>query len=335
MMFMIKRVILSFLCIFLLVISSLLFMNIFINRYKLPGMFTGNGNNTSFFSADIFGKNVLGEKNVGSILNTRIIDAGSKLLYPPQVITTGYDQWIILIRKNSIAVYSKLNDKIYKKTITDGNIISCCASPLNDKNQYFFLLLVSKKRDRYADDLAIIKILNKDKVITLKNIYRKSLETLNPWKIQTCDIDGDGKHEISICTYKATPFNPVMAKRPFLYQWTGSEIAPKWLGSRLSSPFKDLIFADINHDGRDELISIEVLENANEIVNSYAWKGFGFEAIGKSGQYKSILMIEKVKDPASSKENVIINAEEKDKSSFFTLEYRNGRLISKGTSKQN
>ena len=66
----------------------------------------------------------------------------------------------------------------------------------------------------------------------------------NPWKIQIGDVDGDGKDEIGIGVYKKAKFHPVMAKRPFIYGWDGKKLYPKWLGSRLSRPFKDFVLAD-------------------------------------------------------------------------------------------
>ncbi len=125
-------------------------------------------------------------------------------------------------------------------------------------------------------------------------LYKCDMADINPWKVQTCDVDGDGRTEISIGVYKTARFHPVMAKRPFIYEWHGNAISPKWLGSRLSRPFDDYIFADINADGVDEIISIEHLRDGRKAVNSYSWKGFGFEGIGESTAFDDIYSIGKI-----------------------------------------
>ena len=38
----------------------------------------------------------------------------------------------------------------------------------------------------------------------------------------------------------------------------------------------------------DELIAIEMLANGNKVINTYKWKGFGFEGIGQSDEYSDI-----------------------------------------------
>lgn len=119
-------------------------------------------------------------------------------------------------------------------------------------------------------------------------IYSIELGSLNPWKIQTADVDGDGKIEISIGVLKTTGTDPVMRKRPFIYSWGETGLRPKWLGSRLSKPFDDYIFHDLDGDGLDELISIERLADGRKVLNAYKWKGFGFEGIAESRAYDDI-----------------------------------------------
>lgn len=119
-------------------------------------------------------------------------------------------------------------------------------------------------------------------------IYRKDFSDLNPWKITIGDIDGDGINEISIGVYTETIFHPIMDKRPFIYSFKDNEIYPKWRGSRLSRPFTDYLFYDIDKDGLDEIISIEILENSEKIINTYKWKSFGFEGFSQSESFKDI-----------------------------------------------
>lgn len=123
---------------------------------------------------------------------------------------------------------------------------------------------------------------------TDNEIYRSDFSELNPWKVTIGDIDGDGTDEISIGVYKETIFHPIMDKRPFIYSFKDGGLHPKWRGSRLSRPFTEYIFYDIDENGVDEIISIEILENEEKLINTYKWKGFGFEGFEESKSYEDI-----------------------------------------------
>ncbi len=97
-----------------------------------------------------------------------------------------------------------------------------------------------------------------------------------PWKIATGDVDGDGALDVCVTVWKKTRFHPVLDNRPFLYSWDGNQLFPKWLGSRLSSPFIDLALRDLDGDGRDELVALEEQRDGLKRVMSYKWYGFGF-----------------------------------------------------------
>lgn len=123
---------------------------------------------------------------------------------------------------------------------------------------------------------------------TDNEIYRSDFSELNPWKVTIGDIDGDGTDEISIGVYKETIFHPIMDKRPFIYSFKDGGLHPKWRGSRLSRPFTEYIFYDIDENRVDEIISIEILENEEKLINTYKWKGFGFEGFEESKSYEDI-----------------------------------------------
>lgn len=103
------------------------------------------------------------------------------------------------------------------------------------------------------------------------------LSEIKPLKVQAGDINGDGVAELAVCVYKTAEFHPVPARRPFFYQIKEGELEPVWLGSRLARPFVDYILYDVDEDGIDEIISIELLENGKKVIAVYDWKGFGFE----------------------------------------------------------
>ena len=154
---------------------------------------------------------------------------------------------------------------------------------------------------QYGEDLVVLSAgKNSDKSnetisdgnkLILKEIYAYNCKELNPWKVQTSDVDGDGMTEIALAVYKTSPFHPVMAKRPFLYDWINGGIFPKWRGSRLSRPFDDYVFADMDSDGKDELVSAEHLADGGKVLSCYCWKGFGFEKIAESEGFEDISSI--------------------------------------------
>lgn len=103
---------------------------------------------------------------------------------------------------------------------------------------------------------------------------------LNPWKLQTADVDGDGRHEVVVGVWKKSPRDPVMARRVFVYSWDGKRLAPKWLGSRLARRFDDFALADVNGDGWWELAALETVPDGKHRVALYRWRSFGFDWIG-------------------------------------------------------
>lgn len=154
----------------------------------------------------------------------------------------------------------------------------------NSENMYLVGLI---------DDDVVIYSMEED----LLEIFRKDFTDFNPWKITIGDVNGDGIDDISIGVYKESPLHPVMAKRPFIYNYTEEDLKPLWRGSRLSKPFVDYDFIDIDGDEMDELISIEILSDDRKVINTYKWKGFGFEGYKESMDFKDLSNLE-IKDGA-------------------------------------
>lgn len=152
-------------------------------------------------------------------------------------------------------------------------------------------------------------------------VCRKDYSHLNPWKIALGDVDGNGVDEISIGAYKESPLHPVMAKRPFIYSFIDGEIQPKWRGSRLSRPFIDYNFYDIDQDGIDELISMEILADGRNLINTYKWKGFGFEGFLESEDFQEISELDKRQD------GIYINIREAKDSYSGKVKFKDGKII--------
>ena len=218
---------------------------------------------------------------------------------------------------NKINIYLE-NGKIFSQyELKNEIILSSTISDLDNDSKDEIILLTSKEAAQYGDDLVVLSYKNhmannvvKDN-ITFIEIYRNHCKDLNPWKVQTSDVDGDGKTEISIGVYKTSPLHQVMAKRPFIYDWVNGGIFPKWRGSRLSRPFDDYIFIDLDSDGRDEIVSIEHTSSDERILTSYSWKGFGFEKTGESQSFEDISSLQ-AELYNGEKTNIIIAKVKKD-----------------------
>ncbi len=155
----------------------------------------------------------------------------------------------------------------------------------------------------------------------LTEIYRKDYSHLKPWKIAIGDVDGDGVDEISIGVYKESPLHPVMAKRPFIYSFIDGEMQPKWRGSRLSRPFIDYNFYDIDGDEIDELVGIEILQDGRNLINIYKWKGFGFEGFIESEDF------ERISDLRVSVDSMFVKIKEGNKKYSAKVKLVDSKLI--------
>jgi len=115
----------------------------------------------------------------------------------------------------------------------------------------------------------------------LKAVWRQP--RLNPWKLQIGDVDGDGHKEIVVGVWKKSRYDPIMAKRAFVYSWNGVRLMPKWLGSRLSRRFTDFVLCPLDNDGKTELVALEEAPRGAHYLTAYRWRAFGFEWIGRVG----------------------------------------------------
>lgn len=192
------------------------------------------------------------------------------------------DEFHIKIHKDKIILYNDIDEIIDKLLIKD-KIKEYSIGDINGNGKGELVILTGDNKKEYGKDLIVFDLGD-----SIEEIGRKDFAEINPWKIAVGDIDGDGIDEISIGVYKESPLHQVMAKRPFIYSFYNGMIQPKWRGSRLSRPFTDYCFYDIDEDGIDEIIAIEMLEDNKKIINSYKWKGFGFEGFLESKVYDDI-----------------------------------------------
>jgi len=311
-----RVIILIFIFVFIILTIGLSF------SYETKIKVKSNDIENIYFTGKIFNYYIFGSKGDNKLLETRILGISKKKAEIAGLLKTKINNYVVFTKENIINLYNTRENKFKTYKLDINNIIiSTCISDIDDDFKDELLIITGKKDGAFGESLIIFSMDEE-----LEEIYKKHFEDMNPWKIQTADVDGDGIKEISIGVYKKSQFHPVMAKRPFIYNWHGNHISPKWRGSRLSRPFEDYIFADIDGDGLDEIVSIEILENDKKrIINSYKWKGFGFEGRAESKEYEEVLDIKRVINPGK-RDDVAIKVRNENEPEWIILQYSNEGL---------
>ena len=125
----------------------------------------------------------------------------------------------------------------------------------------------------------------------LEQIYENDFKKLNPWKIATADIDGNGDIEILIAVKKSTHYDTEQKNRMFIFNFNGEVLYKKWTGSEISGRWRDFYTMDLLPVLGSELFFLEEI-NEKERVNIYYWFEFGFYLIASSEPYDRIEHIE-------------------------------------------
>lgn len=235
----------------------------------------------------LLGVHFLFHNTVGGFPAFHCIDIEKDSVLEISALTSYHKKYTVFIFTQGVKIYD--HGKYvsgYENENRMETISSFIADYDGDGNEDLFLLL-KKKEQIYGEKLMILNYDGKKAVKT----YDASFQKVNPWKVQVCDVDGDGKMEVSLGVYTLAKYHPVYAKRPFLYEFHNHQLYPKWLGSRLSRPFDDYLFCDVDGDKKDELISVETTRDGKKELNAYKWTGFGFESIGVSRNYDIIRSI--------------------------------------------
>ncbi|NLP46047.1 MAG: VCBS repeat-containing protein [Epulopiscium sp.] len=150
------------------------------------------------------------------------------------------------------------------------------------------LLILEGKKPPYGEELIIYDWIENANELQIQEKYRNRIDTIHPWKIETCDIDGDGELEIFIAVNKSTYYYPKKENRPFFFNFKDDILVKKWTGSRIRAPFIDVCFTDLNGNGQDDWIVIEESEKGGMVVATYYWFGFGFILQAESEIYEAI-----------------------------------------------
>lgn len=118
--------------------------------------------------------------------------------------------------------------------------------------------------------------------------YENDFTGINPWKIETADIDGCGEKEIIIAVKKTTHFDTQEKNRLFIFNYMDGKLVKKWTGSQIAGNWKDFYVGDLLPIKGNELIFIELTEEDRQRISVYYWFDFGFLAVASSEEYHDI-----------------------------------------------
>ena len=96
------------------------------------------------------------------------------------------------------------------------------------------------------------------------------------YRVETGDINGDGRADVCVGLIKKTRFDPEPRRRLFLYTVDGATLRPLWLSSRLGMPLQ--IGQVVGQDTRQPVITLERERRAGRFaVGIWKWRSFGLD----------------------------------------------------------
>lgn len=97
-----------------------------------------------------------------------------------------------------------------------------------------------------------------------------------PWRVETGDVDGDGKPELAIGITKSTRYIKQRHTTIFFYSFNGERLTKKWTGSTFGRPLIDFCMAP----DRRTVATLQRTLQGKVALDFYRWSGFGFERTG-------------------------------------------------------
>ncbi len=111
---------------------------------------------------------------------------------------------------------------------------------------------------------------------TLSYLVLEDGATTDRWRLlfpvyQMCvgDVDGDGSEDAIVGVVKATRFDPVVAKRLFIFKNYHGRIRAMWMGSKLGGTLVDFRFKD------GKVITLQSDGSSRYAVVEHHWRDFG------------------------------------------------------------
>ncbi len=137
---------------------------------------------------------------------------------------------------------------------------------ISDKNTSREVLIYGPRYSKYGNTI-IIPSISYIKKLRGRNKF-------NIFKLDICDLDGDGIEEINFGVYKKSPHHRVMAKRVFAYNFE-EKLVPKYRCSRFSKPLLDYF---IKEKDRSEIYCL-LRTRTGKTVEVYRYTDFSYERI--------------------------------------------------------
>jgi len=90
------------------------------------------------------------------------------------------------------------------------------------------------------------------------------------YRLETGDVNGDGRTEALVGVIKSTRFYPQKGRRLFVFKNYKNRVRAMWMGSKLGGILQDFRFVD------GVVRSLETTTKGQYVVAEYRWQGFGF-----------------------------------------------------------
>jgi poly-gamma-glutamate synthesis protein (capsule biosynthesis protein) len=110
-------------------------------------------------------------------------------------------------------------------------------------------------------------------------VWRNEAASWRVTRIDVGDPNDDGRIEILLLLWKPDS-NGALRSHPFLMGWRGGRYRIIWGGSATATPIQDAAVADLDGDGRQELVVLEggsAPGDPAEAVSVWHWHGWGFQ----------------------------------------------------------
>ena len=90
------------------------------------------------------------------------------------------------------------------------------------------------------------------------------------YRLETADVNGDGRTEALVGVIKSTRFYPQKGRRLFVFKNYKNRVRAMWMGSKLGGILQDFRFVG------GVVRSLETTTKGQYVVAEYRWQGFGF-----------------------------------------------------------